>query len=164
MLVALDRLFDFGIFDPQRGGHPLLFQHLFWFYSHPAVYILILPGMGLVSDMLPVFCRKPIFGYKAMAYSMAGIAGLGFTVWAHHMFQAGMNPTLGTTFMLSTMVIAVPSSVKVFNWLGTLWGASMRFTVPMLNCLAFISMFIIGGLSGVFLASTPVDIFFHDTY
>jgi cytochrome c oxidase subunit 1 len=146
------------------GGHPLLFQHLFWFYSHPAVYILILPGMGLVSDILPTFCRKPIFGYKAMAYSMAGIAGLGFTVWAHHMFQAGMNPTLGTTFMLSTMVIAVPSSVKVFNWLGTLWGGSIRFKVPMLHSLAFISMFIIGGLSGVFLACTPVDVFLHDTY
>ncbi|MBI2945416.1 MAG: cbb3-type cytochrome c oxidase subunit I [Candidatus Wallbacteria bacterium] len=146
------------------GGNPLLFQHLFWFYSHPAVYILVLPAMGLVSDIIPTFTRKPIFGYKAMAYSMAAIAGLGFIVWGHHMFQAGMNPYVATSFMVATMVIATPSSVKVFNWLGSLYGGSIRFTTPMLCCLAFVSMFIIGGLSGVFLAATPVDIFFHDTY
>ncbi len=146
------------------GGNPLLFQHLFWFYSHPAVYILILPAMGLVSDIMPTFVRKPIFGYKAMAYSMSAIAGLGFIVWGHHMFQAGINPYMATTFMVSTMVIATPSSVKVFNWLGTLWGGSITFATPMLNCLAFVSMFIIGGLSGVFLAATTIDIFLHDTY
>ena len=125
---------------------------------------MILPAMGITSEILPVFARKPIFGYRAMAYSIMGIAGLGFIVWGHHMFQSGMNPLLGTTFMISTMVIAVPSAIKVFNWLGTLWGGNIRFTTPMLNALAFVSMFVIGGLSGIFMASTPVDIFIHDTY
>jgi cytochrome c oxidase subunit 1 len=146
------------------GGQPLLWQHLFWFYSHPAVYIMILPGMGMVSDIIAVFARKPIFGYKPMVYSIGGIAGLGFIVWAHHMFQAGMNPTLAIAFTASTMMIALPSAVKIFNWLGTLWGGNIRLTVPMLNALAFVSMFVIGGLSGIFMASTPVDIHIHDTY
>lgn len=146
------------------GGQVLLWQHLFWFYSHPAVYIMILPGMGMVSDILPVFARKPVFGYRAIAYSSIGIASLGFVVWGHHMFQSGMNPKLGTTFMIGTMFIAVPSAIKTFNWLGTLWGGSIRFTVPMLNAIAFVAMFAIGGLSGIFMASTPVDIFIHDTY
>jgi heme/copper-type cytochrome/quinol oxidase subunit 1 len=146
------------------GGYVLLHQHLFWFYSHPAVYIMILPAMGMVSDIIAVFARKPIFGYRPMVYALAGIAFLGFIVWAHHMFQSGMNPTLGTTFAISTMFIAVPSAIKTFNWLGTLWGGNIRFTVPMLNALAFVSMFVIGGLSGIFMASTPVDVFIHDTY
>ena len=146
------------------GGQVLLWQHLFWFFGHPEVYIMILPAMGITSEILPVFSRKPIFGYRAMAYSMCGIAGLGFIVWGHHMFQSGMNPILGTTFMISTMVIAVPSAIKTFNWLGTLWGGNIRFTTPMLNALSFVSMFVIGGLSGIFMASTPVDIFIHDTY
>jgi cytochrome c oxidase subunit 1 len=146
------------------GGQALLWQHLFWFFGHPEVYIMILPAMGITSEILPVFSRKPIFGYRAMAYSILGIAGLGWIVWGHHMFMSGMNPILGTTFMISTMVIAVPSAIKVFNWLGTLWGGSIRFTTPMLNALAFVSMFVIGGLSGIFMASTPVDIFIHDTY
>jgi cytochrome c oxidase subunit I len=146
------------------GGQPLLWQHLFWFFGHPEVYIMILPAMGITSEILPVFSRKPIFGYRAMAYSILGIAGLGWIVWGHHMFQSGMNPILGTTFMISTMVIAVPSAIKTFNWLGTLWGGSIRFTTPMLNALAFVSMFVIGGLSGIFMASTPVDIYIHDTY
>ena len=115
------------------GGFALLHQHLFWFYSHPAVYIMILPAMGMVSDILAVFARKPIFGYRPMVYAMAGIAFLGFIVWAHHMFQSGMNPTLGTTFAVSTMFIAVPIAIKTFNWLGTLWGGNIRFTVPMCN-------------------------------
>ncbi|MCA9258931.1 MAG: cbb3-type cytochrome c oxidase subunit I, partial [Planctomycetales bacterium] len=114
------------------GGQPLLWQHLFWFYSHPAVYIMILPAMGMVSDMLSCFARKPLFGYKPMVYSIAGIAGLGFIVWGHHMFVSGMNPALGMTFMVSTMMIALPSAVKVFNWLGTLWGGKIEFTTPML--------------------------------
>ncbi len=149
---------------PGAEGQPLLWQHIFWFYSHPAVYIMILPAMGVVSDILPVFARKPIFGYKAMAYAMAGIAGLGFIVWGHHMFQSGMNPVLGTTFMISTMFIAVPSAIKTFNWLGTLWGGQIQFTTPMLHALSFVAMFAIGGLSGIYMASTPVDIFIHDTY
>jgi cytochrome c oxidase subunit 1 len=146
------------------GGHPLLWQHLFWFYSHPAVYIMILPAMGMVSDMIACFARKPLFGYKPMVYSIAGIAGLGFIVWGHHMFVSGMNPVLGMTFMVSTMFIALPSAIKTFNWLGTIWGAKIQFTTAMLFALSFVSMFIIGGLSGIFMAATPVDIFIHDTY
>jgi heme/copper-type cytochrome/quinol oxidase subunit 1 len=150
--------------DIAGGGYPVLHQHLFWFYSHPAVYIMILPAMGMVSDILSVFSRKPIFGYRPMVYAMAGIAFLGFIVWAHHMFQSGMNPTLGTTFAISTMFIAVPSAIKVFNWLGTLWRGNIRFTTPMLHALAFVSMFVIGGLSGIFMASTAIDVHIHDTY
>jgi cytochrome c oxidase subunit 1 len=146
------------------GGQPLLWQHLFWFYSHPAVYIMILPAMGMVSDIISTFSRKPLFGYRPMVYSIAGIAGLGFIVWGHHMFQSGMDPRLGTGFMIATIMIALPSAVKVFNWLGTTWNANIQYTTPMLNALAFVAMFIIGGLSGVFMAATPVDIFIHDTY
>jgi len=146
------------------GGQPLLWQHLFWFFGHPEVYIMILPAMGIVSDVMAVFARKPIFGYRSMAYAMCGIAGLGWIVWGHHMFQSGMNPYLGTTFMISTMVIAVPSAIKTFNWLGTLWRGQIHLSTPMLNALAFVAMFAIGGLSGIFMASTPVDIFIHDTY
>jgi cytochrome c oxidase subunit 1 len=146
------------------GGYPLLHQHLFWFYSHPAVYIMILPAMGMVSDIISTFSRKPVFGYRPMIYALGAIAFLGFIVWGHHMFQSGMNPLLGTSFAVSTIFIAVPSAIKVFNWLGTLWGGNIRFTVPMLNALAFVSMFVIGGLSGIFMASTPVDVFITDTY
>ena len=146
------------------GGQPLLWQHLFWFYSHPAVYIMLLPAMGMVSDMLACMCRKPVFGYKPMVYSMAAIAGLGFIVWGHHMFTSGMNPALGMTFMVSTVMIALPSAIKTFNWLGTLWGGRLQFNTVMLNCIAFVSMFVIGGLSGIFMAAVPVDIYIHDTY
>jgi cytochrome c oxidase subunit 1 len=146
------------------GGQPLLWQHLFWFYSHPAVYIMILPAMGMVSDIISCFARKPLFGYKPMVYSISGIAGLGFIVWGHHMFVSGMNAALGMTFMVSTMMIALPSAIKTFNWLGTLWGGKIQFTTPMLFAMSFVSMFIIGGLSGIFMAATPVDIFIHDTY
>jgi cytochrome c oxidase subunit 1 len=146
------------------GGQALLWQHLFWFYSHPAVYIMILPAMGIASEILPVFARKPLFGYHSMVYAIMGIALLGFLVWAHHMFASGMNPTLGTSFMVSTLVIAVPSAIKTFNWLATLWRGSIRLTTPMLHALAFVSMFVIGGLTGIFAASTPVDLYIHDTY
>jgi len=146
------------------GGQPLLWQHLFWFYSHPAVYIMILPAMGMVSDVLVAFCRKPLFGYKPMVFSMITIAGLGFIVWGHHMFQSGMDPRLGTGFMVATILIALPSAVKTFNWLATVWNARIEFTSASLNALGFISMFVIGGLSGIFMASTPVDIYIHDTY
>jgi cytochrome c oxidase subunit 1 len=170
-----DRLLGTGFFLPEGitanngpmqagGGQPLLWQHLFWFYSHPAVYIMILPATGMVSDMISCFARKPLFGYKPMVYSIAGIAGLGFIVWGHHMFVSGMNPALGMTFMVSTMLIALPSAIKTFNWLGTIWGGKLQFTTPMLFALSFVSMFIIGGLSGIFMAATPVDIFIHDTY
>jgi cytochrome c oxidase subunit 1 len=146
------------------GGQPLLWQHLFWFYSHPAVYIMILPAMGMVSDIIATFARRPLFGYRAMIYSIAGIAGLGFIVWGHHMFQSGMDPRLGTGFMLATVMIALPSAVKVFNWLGTLYRGNLQLTTPMLFALGFVSLFIIGGLSGIFMAATPVDIYIHDTY
>ncbi|MBL8849939.1 MAG: cbb3-type cytochrome c oxidase subunit I, partial [Planctomycetaceae bacterium] len=146
------------------GGQPLLWQHLFWFYSHPAVYIMLLPAMGMVSDMLACMSRKPIFGYKPMVYSMAAIAGLGFIVWGHHMFTSGMNPALGMTFMVSTVMIALPSAVKVFNWIGTIWGGRPVFNAVFLNCVAFVSLFIVGGLSGIFMAAVPVDIYIHDTY
>jgi cytochrome c oxidase subunit 1 len=163
-MLLFDRMLGTSFFLPAGGGEPLLWQHLFWFFGHPEVYILILPAMGVASDVLSTFARKPIFGYRAMAYSMIGIAFLSWVVWGHHMFQSGMNPALGTAFTLTTLVIAVPSAIKTFNWLGTLWGGNIRFTVPMLHALAFVSMFVIGGLSGIFMASTPVDIFIHDTY
>ncbi len=174
-MQLMDRTLGTGFFIPDGwsannsaiasgGGQPLLWQHLFWFYSHPAVYIMILPAMGMVSDIISCFARKPLFGYKPMVYSIAGIAGLGFIVWGHHMFVSGMNPALGMTFMVSTMMIALPSAIKTFNWLGTVWGGNVQFTTPMLFALSFVSMFIIGGLSGIFMAATPVDIFIHDTY
>ena len=162
-MLFFDRVFDTNFFLP-AGGMPLLWQHLFWFFGHPEVYILVLPAMGVTSDILSVFSRKPIFGYRAMAFSMIAIAFLSWIVWGHHMFISGMNPLLGTAFMLTTMVIAVPSAIKTFNWLGTLWGGSIRFTVPLLFAVGFVSNFVIGGLSGIFMASTPVDIFIHDTY
>ena len=163
-MLLFDRLFGTTFFLPAGGGEPLLWQHLFWFFGHPEVYILILPGMGIASDVLSTFSRKPIFGYRSMVYAMIGIGFLSWIVWGHHMFQSGMNPALGVSFTITTMVIAVPSAIKTFNWLGTLWGGTIRFTVPMLNALAFVAMFVIGGLSGIFMASTPVDIFIHDTY
>ncbi len=163
-MLLFDQWAGTHFFDVAGGGEPLLWQHLFWFFGHPEVYVLILPAMGIASEILPVFARKPIFGYRAMVYAMIAIAFLGWIVWGHHMFQSGMNPALGTTFMVSTMFIAVPSAIKTFNWLGTLWGGNIRFTTPMLFALAFVSMFVIGGLSGIYMASTPVDIFIHDTY
>ncbi|MGI8907895.1 MAG: cytochrome c oxidase subunit I [Candidatus Sumerlaeaceae bacterium] len=145
-------------------GQPLLWQHLFWFYAHPAVYIMILPAMGIVSELLPVFARKPLFGYNAFILTTWAIALLGFLVWGHHMFQSGMNPYLGTSFMAATMIIAVPSAVKTFNWIATVWRGSLHITTPFLHCAAFISLFVIGGLSGIFAASTPVDVYIHDTF
>lgn len=148
----------------RAGGQPLLWQHLFWFFGHPEVYIVIMPAMGIISDIISTFSRRPLFGYKGMVYALWGIAGLGFIVWGHHMFTSGMNPTLGTTFMMSTVVIAVPSAIKTFNWLGTMWRGNIRFDTPMLCAVGFISMFIIGGLTGIFSAVTPVDVYIHNTY
>jgi cytochrome c oxidase subunit 1 len=163
-MLLFDRVFGTHFFNPAGGGEPLLWQHLFWFFGHPEVYILILPAMGISSDVLSVFSRKPIFGYHAMAFSMIAIAFLSWVVWGHHMFQSGMHPLLGTAFMMSTMVIGVPSAIKTFNWLGTIWGGNLQLKTPMLFALGFVSMFVIGGLSGIYMASTPVDIFIHDTY
>ena len=175
IMLLLDKTLGTSFFVPaglvvdgvpwaHNGGQVLLWQHLFWFYSHPAVYIMILPAMGIISDILPTFARKPLFGYRSMVYAIAGIAVLGFLVWAHHMFVSGMNPTLATSFMVATMVIAVPTGVKFFNWLATLWRGSIRLTTPMLHACIFIATFLIGGLTGIFLASMPVDIYVHDTY
>jgi cytochrome c oxidase subunit 1 len=163
IMLLFDQTIGTVFFLP-GDGLPILWQHLFWFFGHPEVYILILPAMGFVSDIMANGSRKPIFGYHSMVFAIIGIAFLGWVVWGHHMFQSGMNPTLGMSFMISTMVIAVPSAIKVFNWLGTIWGGAVKFTVPMMHACAFVSMFIIGGLSGVFMASTPVDIYIHDTY
>ncbi|MFW6206587.1 MAG: cytochrome c oxidase subunit I [Gemmatimonadota bacterium] len=164
IMLLFDQTLGTTFFLPEGGGEPLLWQHLFWFFGHPEVYILILPAFGIASEVLATNSRKPIFGYHSMVLAMGAIAFLGWIVWGHHMFQSGMNPMLGTTFMVSTIVIAVPSAIKVFNWLGTLWKGDIHFTVPMLHALAFVGMFIIGGLSGIFMASTPVDIYIHDTY
>jgi cytochrome c oxidase subunit I len=146
------------------GGSPILFQHLFWFLGHPEVYIIILPAMGLVSEVLSVHARKPIFGYKAMVYSMLAIAFLSFIVWAHHMFMSGVNPFISNIFVIFTLIIAVPSAVKVFNWITTLYGGNIRYTTAMLFAIGFVSMFISGGLTGIFLGNSAIDIQMHDTY
>ena len=163
-LLLFDRLGGTHFFLPAGGGEPLLWQHLFWFFGHPEVYIMILPGMGIASELIATFSRKPIFGYRAMAYAMAAIAFLSWIVWGHHMFQSGMDPALGTGFMMTTMIIGVPSAIKTFNWLGTLYKGDIHYTAPMLNALSFVAMFVIGGLSGIFMANTPVDMYIHDTY
>ncbi len=163
-LLLFDRMAGTHFFLPAGGGEPLLWQHLFWFFGHPEVYIMILPGMGIASELIATFSRKPIFGYRAMAYAMAAIAFLSWIVWGHHMFQSGMDPALGQGFMLTTMVIAVPSAIKTFNWLGTLYKGDIHYTSAMLNALSFVAMFVIGGLSGIFMACTPVDMYIHDTY
>jgi cytochrome c oxidase subunit 1 len=146
------------------GGSPILYQHLFWFLGHPEVYIIILPAMGLVSEVLATNARKPIFGYRAMVYSMLAIGFLSFIVWAHHMFMSGVNPWISNFFVVFTLIIAVPSAVKVFNWIGTLYGGNIRFNSAMLFSIGFVSMFISGGLTGIFLGNSAIDIQMHDTY
>jgi cytochrome c oxidase subunit 1 len=163
-LLLFDRMGGTHFFLPSGGGEPLLWQHLFWFFGHPEVYIMILPGMGIASDVIATFSRKPIFGYRAMAYAMISIAGLSWIVWGHHMFQSGMDPALGSSFMITTMIIGVPSAIKTFNWLGTLYKGNIHYTAAMFNALAFVAMFVIGGLSGIWMACTPVDMYIHDTY
>jgi cytochrome c oxidase subunit 1 len=157
-LVVTDQL------QPHSGGSPLLWQHLFWFFGHPEVYIAILPGMGVASHVLSTFCRKPIFGYKAMVIAMNTIGLLGFMVWGHHMFVSGMNPYSGFAFSIMTMAIGVPSAIKTFNWLSTLWGSKIHFDTPMLFAIGFVSLFVSGGLSGIFLAQPAVDNLLHATY
>ena len=163
-LLLLDRQFDTGFFVPTDGGSPVLYQHAFWFFGHPEVYIMILPVMGIISEILPVFARKPIFGYKAVAFSTVAIGFFSMLVWAHHMFTVGMPGFLNGFFMVASMVIAVPTGVKIFNWLATLWRGNLHFDTAMLYALGFLSVFTIGGLSGIFLAAFPVDWQVHDTY
>jgi cytochrome c oxidase subunit I len=153
-----------GVVMGHKGGSPLLWQHLFWFFGHPEVYIAILPGMGVASQVLSTFSRKPIFGYKAMVYAMLSIGFLGFMVWGHHMFMSGMSPYSAFAFSILTMCIGVPSAIKTFNWLGTMWKGRIRFQTPMLYAIGFVSLFVSGGLSGPFLAQPVLDIQLHDTY
>jgi cytochrome c oxidase subunit 1 len=164
ILLMFDRFFGTHFFVPSGGGDPILWQHLFWIFGHPEVYILILPAFGIISEVLPVFSRKPLFGYAAMVFSGVFIAFLGFGVWSHHMFSTGMGPIADTFFALTTMLIAVPTGVKIFNWIGTMWGGSLQFRTPMYFAVGFIAMFIIGGLSGVMHASPPADLQQTDTY
>jgi cytochrome c oxidase subunit 1 len=164
VLVAAERLFHLGIFDPKLGGDPLLFQHLFWFYSHPAVYIMILPSMGIISEIITCFSRKRVFGYKFVALSSVGIAVLGFLVWAHHMFVAGMSVYAALIFSFLSYLVAVPSAIKVFNWTATMYKGSITFSTPMLYAFGFLGLFTIGGLTGLFLACLGIDVHVTDTY
>jgi cytochrome c oxidase subunit I len=164
LLVGLERIFHVGVFDPALGGDPVLFQHLFWFYSHPAVYIMILPAMGVMSELIPAFSRKRIFGYSAVGFSSMAIALFGFFVWGHHMFVSGQSVYAGMVFSALSFAVAIPSAIKVFNWTATLYRGSISFDAPMLYALGFIGLFTIGGLTGLFLAALSVDVHVHDTY
>ncbi len=164
VLLVLERVAGIGIFDPAMGGDPVLFQHFFWFYSHPAVYIMILPGMGIISELITAFSRKKIFGYKAIAYSSLAIAFISFLVWGHHMFVSGQSRFAAMIFSFLTFFVAVPSAIKVFNWMATLYKGSISFATPMLYALSFLFLFAIGGLTGVFLGALAVDVHLHDTY
>jgi cytochrome c oxidase subunit I len=164
ILLALERGFHIGIFDPKLGGDPVLFQHMFWFYSHPAVYIMILPGMGVVSELVTCFSRKRVFGYSFVAFSSIAIAVFGFVVWAHHMFVAGISQYSAMVFSLLSFAVAIPSAVKVFNWTATMYKGSVSLDTPMLYAIGFIGLFTIGGLTGLFLAALGMDVHIHDTY
>ncbi len=163
-LIIAERWFGLPIFDPAHGGDPLLFQHLFWFYSHPAVYIMVLPGMGVVTELITCFSRRRVFGYTFMVYALVAIAGVGFFVWGHHMFVSGQSPYASLVFSFLSFVIAVPSAIKVFNWTATLYRGQISFEAPMLYALGFVGLFTVGGLTGLFLASITVDVHVHDTY
>src|SRR5829696_2867725 len=162
IMLFIDRNYGGHFFDPSTGGNPILYQNVFWFYSHPAVYVMILPAMGMISEILPVFSRKPLFGYKAFVFATAGIGALGFSVWAHHMFTTGS--VYLPFFSLMTFLIAVPTGVKMFNWIFTMWRGKIRLSTPLLFAVGFLSMFLIGGINGAFSASVPVDFAVHDTY
>jgi cytochrome c oxidase subunit 1 len=162
-LLILDRTAGTAFFDPSRGGDVLVWQNIFWFYSHPAVYIMVLPGMGILSEVLSVHSRKPIFGYRMIAFSSMGIALVGFTVWAHHMFTS-LTPELRIPFMITSFIIAVPTGIKIFSWIGTIWGGKLRLNGAALFAIGFLSMFVIGGITGMMLGSVPVDVHLHDTY
>ncbi|UGS37646.1 cytochrome c oxidase subunit I [Capillimicrobium parvum] len=163
-LLLTDRHFGTGFFDPTQGGSPLLWQHLFWFFGHPEVYIMVLPGFGIISEVLPVFARKPIFGYKAVAASSVVIAFLGLLVWAHHMFTTPSPTVVLVFFMMSSFLIAIPTGVKIFNWVATLWRGTIEFKTPLIFCIGFLSQFLIGGITGIMVAIFPVDWQVHDTY
>ncbi|MFL6649362.1 MAG: cytochrome c oxidase subunit I [Sulfurifustaceae bacterium] len=163
-LIAIERILGVGIFDPRLGGDPLLMQHLFWFYSHPAVYIMILPAMGVVSELITCFARNDIFGYRFMAYAILGIAFIGFLVWGHHMFVSGQSMYAGMVFSLLSYMVAVPSAIKVFNWTATLYKGSIVFTGPMLYALGFVGLFMLGGITGLYLAALALDVHLTDTY
>ncbi len=164
LLLIFEQVFKIGIFDPKLGGDAVLFQHFFWFYSHPAVYIMILPSMGIISEVIPVFTRKPIFGYKAIAYSSFGIALIAFIVWGHHLFVSGQSEMANFVFSLLTMFVAVPTGIKVFSWVATMYKGSIRFNAPFLYALGFLELFTIGGMTGVFLATLAIDVHLTDTY
>jgi cytochrome c oxidase subunit 1 len=164
LLLVFERIFGVGVFDPRLGGDPLLFQHMFWFYSHPAVYIMILPGFGIVSEVIPVFSRKELFGYKFVVWCSVAIAVIGFFVWGHHMFVSGQSVFASVAFSLLSYFVAVPSAIKVFNWLGTLHKGRIRFDAPMIYALGFIGLFTSGGVTGLFLAALAADVHLHDTY
>ncbi len=163
-LVTFQRLLGMPFFDPTKGGNPVLYQHLFWFYSHPVVYVFVLPGLGIISELLPVFVRKPLFGYKWIAMSSIGIALVGFLVWAHHMFTSGMNEYMRVPFMYTTLLVAIPTGVKFFSWVATLWGGKIELPTPMLFVLGGIVVFLLGGLSGPPNATVSTDLYLHDTY
>src|SRR5581483_601021 len=163
-LLAMEKLWHIGLFDPRYGGDPILFQHFFWFYSHPAVYIMILPGMAVISEVIPTFSQKHIFGYKAIGFSSVAIAVIGFVVWGHHMFVSGQSQLASIVFSALTYLVAIPSAIKVFNWLATMYKGSIQLKTPMLYALSFVFLFTIGGLTGIFLAALAVDIHLTDTY
>lgn len=164
LLIAIERVWGVGIFDPALGGDPVLFQHMFWFYSHPAVYIMILPGMGVVSEVIACFSRRPVFGYPFVAFSSMAIALLGFFVWGHHLFLSSQSYYAGLVFSVLTFLVAIPSAIKIFNWTATLYKGSIQFTPPMLFAFGFIGLFTVGGLTGLFLGAMGPDVHFHDTY
>lgn len=164
LLLIVERVFGVGVFNPKLGGDPVLYEHFFWFYSHPVVYIMVLPAFGVVGEIIPVFSRKPIFGYRAVCYASLAIAAVGFLVWAHHMLVAGISDVSAIYFSIITFGVAVPTAVKVFNWVSTMYKGSIRFTTPMLYAMGFVFLFMIAGTTGIYLATLAVDVYYHDTY